>query len=217
MTLHGNKESKTSSRTSYLAGIVAAMLLAGFATASTISLADAGVITPEEHWRYNVYWYWDPDERETVGLISPTVVIENETSDRLEGYVADANGTRLDMYDGEQVVKVRYGYDGSTLSDWELAGWIHDGYFAIDIPERYRDADFISLYIGNNDYSVDDGDINTRNSLVFMNSIRMDYRLGTNLDVTEEPTTTAELEPVAAKTPMPGSLIDKILSMFGML
>jgi hypothetical protein len=131
-----------------------------------IGQAQASVITPAEHWRYEVYWYWDPDERETVGLITPTVVIENETSDRLEGYVADANGTRLDMYDGEQVVKARYGYDMSIVSEWELAAWIHDGYFTIEMPEKYRDADFVDIYIGNNNYSVDDGDINTRNSWV---------------------------------------------------
>ena len=200
-----------------LATALAAVLIAGFAAASNIRPAQAGVITPEEHWRYNVHWYWDTKERETIGLISPIAVIENETSDRLEGYVADANGTRLDMYDGEQVVKARYGYDAGILSDWELVAWIHDGYFAIDIPERYRDADFISLYIGNNDYSVDDGDINTRNSFVSINSVRTDYRLGTNVQAVNGSVTTAEIEQVVERLPMPGSLIDKILSMYGML
>jgi hypothetical protein len=193
------------------------MVLAGFSTAYTIQpAAAAAVITPQEHWRYNVYWYWDYDERETVGLISPTVVIENETSDRLEGYIADANGTRLDMYDGEQVVKVRYGYDENMRSDWELASWIHDGFFAIDIPERYRNAEFADLYIGNHVYSVDDGDINTRNSLVYINSARTEYELGSQTIAVEEPTAVAEVESVA-KTPMPGSLIDRILAMFEML
>jgi hypothetical protein len=196
---------------------LAAVLVASISAASTIRFAEAGVITPEEHWRYNVHWYWDTEERETIGLISPIAVIENETSDRLEGYVADANGTRLDMYDGEQVVKARYGYDAGSLSDWELVAWIHDGYFAIDIPERYRDADFVSLYIGNNEYSVDDGDITTQNAFVSINSIRTDYRLAPNLVSAEESTTTADVEPVATKTPMPASLIDKILSMVGML
>lgn len=193
---------------------ITALVLTGLLAASTTGLAQASVITPEEHWRYNVYWYWDPNERETVGMITPTLVIENETSDRLGGYVADANGTRLDMYDGQQVVKVRYGYDGGMLSKWELAAWIHDGYFTLEIPEKYRDADFVSIYIGNNDYSVDDGDINTRNAWVSINSIRTDYRFGQTLDV--EDTSTAQVESVA-KSPMPGSLIDQILAQFGML
>jgi hypothetical protein len=214
VTIYGKKVS--SCRLS-LAAAFTAVLVAGFITASTIRPAEAAVITQEEHWRYNVYWYWDTDERETVGLITPIAVIENETSDRLEGYVADANGTRLDMYDGEQVVKVKYGYDEGMSTDWSLSGWIHDGYFAIDIPERYRDSDYIGLYIGNNDYSVDDGDINTQNANVFINSIRMDYRLGTNLQAVDVPTATAEIEQVVETPPMPGSLIDQILSMYGML
>jgi hypothetical protein len=214
VTIHGKK---ASSRRLSLAAALAAVLMAGFVAASTIRPAEAAVITQEEHWRYNVYWYWDTDERETVGLISPIAVIQNETSDRLEGYVADANGTRLDMYDGEQVVKVRYGYDEGAPTEWSLAAWIHDGFFAIDIPERYRNADYISMYIGNNDYSVDDGDINTSNAQVSINSIRMDYRLGTNLQAVDDSVTTAEIEQVVERSPMPGSLIDKILSMYGML
>lgn len=204
------KSCKGSSR-KYFALIAA---LAGFIAASTMGLAEASVITPEEHWRYNIHWYWDPNERETVGLITPILVIENETSDRLEGYVADANGTRLDMYDGQQVVKVRYGYDGGMLSKWDIAAWIHDGYFTLEIPEKYRDADFVSIYIGNNDYTVDDGDINTRNAWVSINSIRTEYRFGQTLDAEE--TSTAGIESVA-KSPMPGSLIDQILAQFGML
>jgi hypothetical protein len=196
-----------------LAAILAALALVGF----TIGNAQASVITPAEHWRHEVYWYWDPDERETIGLITPTLVIENETSDRLEGYIADANGTRLDMYDGEQVVKARYGYDNSIVTEWELADWIHDGYFTIEIPAKYRDADFVSIYIGNNNYTVDDGDINTRNSWVSINSIRTDYRLNSTLLSIAESPADSEIESVAEKVPMPGSLIDMILSRFGML
>jgi hypothetical protein len=201
-----------------LAAIFTTLVLAGFSAGSMIGQAQASVITPAEHWRYEVYWYWDPDERETVGLITPTVVIENETSDRLEGYVADANGTRLDMYDGEQVVKARYGYDMSIVSEWELAAWIHDGYFTIEMPEKYRDADFVDIYIGNNNYSVDDGDINTRNSWVSINSVRTDYRLNSTLvSVAEDTSPDVRIESVAEKSPSQGSLIDLILSRFGML
>ena len=204
-------------RRQYLA-VLTALVLAGFSAGSMIGQAQASVITPAEHWRYEVHWYWDPDERETVGLITPTLSIENETSDRLEGYVADANGTRLDMYDGEQVVKVRYGYDSGMVTEWQLAGWIHDGFFAIEIPEKHRGADFVGIYIGNNDYTVDDADINTKNPWVSINSIRTDYRLNSTLvSVAEETSADAEIESIADNLPEPGSLIDLILSRFGML
>jgi hypothetical protein len=196
-----------------LAAILATLALAGF----TIGSAQASVITPAEHWRHEVYWYWDSDERETVGLITPTLVIENETSDRIEGYVADANGTRLDMYDGEQVVKARFGYDNSIVTDWELADWIHDGYFTIEIPDKHRNADFVGIYIGNNHYSVDDGDINTRNPWVSINSIRTDYRLNSTLTSVAEVMDGSEIESVAESMPSSGSLIDLILSRFAML
>ena len=224
MTSHKEKDSDVTlgrGKLHSIAAVFAAVVLAGFTAAitSSTSIAQASVITPEEHWKYNVYWYWDTDERETVGLITPSIVIENETSDRLEGYVADANGTRLEMYDGEQVVKAKYGYDEGASSEWELASWIYDGYFAIDIPEKYRDADYIGLYVGANSYSVDDGDINTMNAWVSINSVRMDYRLDNTLvsAAEEEPPEDAKLEPVADASPAPGSLIDMILSKFGML
>jgi hypothetical protein len=201
-----------------LAAVLSALVLAGSIAASTMGVASASVILPDEHWRYNVHWYWDTNERETVGLITPIIVIENETSDRLEGYVADANGTRLDMYDGDQVVKVRYGYDGAALSKWELAAWINDGYFSIEIPQKHRDADFVRMYIGNNDYSVDDGDVNTKNAWVTINSANLEHRLDSTLvSVAEESPADAVVQRPAGATPMAGSLIDLILSRLGMI
>lgn len=107
--------------------------------AGTAGVAQALLIPEEEHWKYNINrWSWDPDTRTTVGIINPQIVIQNETADRLEGYIADANGTRLEFYDGEQFVHVSFLSNSSVASDWELAGRVHDGYLAIGIQEKYE-------------------------------------------------------------------------------
>jgi hypothetical protein len=55
------------------------------------------------------------------------------------------------------------------------------------------------------------------NAWVSINSVRMDYRLDNTLvSVAEEPPEDAKLEPVTDSSPAPGSLIDMILSKFGM-
>jgi hypothetical protein len=95
-----------------LAGIITLSVIVG-----TASIASAAMITSEEHWKYRINkWGWDEDRRESYGIINPRIIIQNETADRLEGYVADSNGTRLDMYDGEQVVRVRFMSNGSGAS-----------------------------------------------------------------------------------------------------
>lgn len=172
-------------------------------------------MTLEEHWKYNVKWSWDSDLRRNTGLISPTIVIENQTADRIEGYVGDINGTRLTMYNGDQVVMVRYIYDGNMVGDWIMAGKLHEGYFAVDIPQKYRDADTVRFYIGGHHYVVDDGDLTTRQAWVFINSAWLYY----NMSSVQTAVASEEQEgikPVVA-TPSPGSLIDMILSKYGML
>jgi hypothetical protein len=80
-----------------------------------------------------------------------------QTFDRLEGYIADSNGTRLDMYDGEQVVQVHFLSNTSMVSSWVIAGRVNEVYFAIDIPERFRDAEVVRIYVSRHMYTVDDG------------------------------------------------------------
>lgn len=178
----------------------------------TFNAAHALLIPQEEHWKYNVRWTWDFEERESVGIITPQIVIQNETSSRLEGYVADANGTRLAMYDdGMQVVMAKYMFDSGRVTDWEIVDRIHDGYFAIDIPEQYQDAETVRMYIGKFQYTVD-----IRPQLtVNINSVTTNYVTNSTIGAIEvaqeeEP----EETPVAFSS---NSLIDRILRQNGYL
>jgi hypothetical protein len=174
------------------------------------------LLTLEEHWKYNVKWSWDSDLLRSVGRITPTIVIENQTSDRLEGYIGDINGTRLTMYDGDQVVMVRFLYDGGLTSDWIMAGKIYEGYFAIDIPEKYKDADTVRITIGGHHYVVDDGSLTRRQSWVFINSAWLYYNMSSTQTAVAAAEEQEEIKPVVAM-PSPGSLIDMILSRNGMM
>ncbi|HEX2013856.1 MAG TPA: hypothetical protein VLA68_01390 [Nitrososphaera sp.] len=193
-----------------------AVLLGSIVAGMFFTRAEAVLISPEEHWKYEIWWYWDSDLRKNVGLITPTIVIENETSDRLEGYIADANGTRLTMYDGDQLVQVRYYYDYGMVSKWELAGWLDEGYFTIEIPEAHRDADVVRIHIGNHQYTVDNGTYSSPQSWVYVNTARLDYRTDPTLDNTEI-SEEEEAAPAVLKSPSWGSLIDLILSQHGLL
>ena len=199
--------------------IAAIVLLSGSAIAGTLGAAQAVVLlSPEEHWKYSIdRWLWDSDRRRTYGLITPQIVIQNETADRLEGYIADVNGTRLDMYDGEQVVQIRFLSNTSAASGWELAGRVNDGYFAIDIPEKYKAAEVVRIFIGNHRYVVLDATPATPPTEVNINSAQLYYRTNSTLDQIE--TEVAEVEePKPIKSVYSrGSLIDYILSLNGML
>lgn len=194
------------------------MLLLGSVMAGTISYAQAVLIPVEEHWKYHVdRWAWDGERRKTYGIINPQIVIQNETVDRLEGFVADANGARLAIYDGEQVVMVRFlSESGISSSKWIMAGRVHDGLFVIDIPEQYRAAETVRIIIGNHDYTVNNGTPTTPQTWVFINSAILYYRTNPTLDEI------AKTEVAQVKEPSPsvytgGSLIDWILRQNGML
>jgi hypothetical protein len=195
----------------------AIVMLLGSVVAGTIGVAQALLISSEEHWKYNINkWNWDSERRKTYGVINPQIVIQNETADRLEGYIADANGTRLEMYDGEQVVQIRYLSNSSAGTGWELAGRVHDGYFAIDIPEKYRDAEVVKIYIGNHMYIVNDGTRTTPQTQVFINSAMLNYKTNSTLELIE--TEVAQVEPKPLRSVYAGgSLIDWILGRNGML
>jgi hypothetical protein len=193
--------------------IAAIAILSGSAIAGTFSSAQATILlSTEEHWKYKVdRWTWDPERRRTYGLVTPQIIVQNETFDRIEGYIADSNGTRLDMYDGEQVVQIRFLSDTTVASRWELSGRVHDGYFAVDIPEKYRDAEIVRIYIGNHMYVVNDGTLTTPQTQVFMNSAMLDYKTNSTLGPIETQVAQVE-EPQPIKTPyVGGSLIDWIL------
>jgi hypothetical protein len=199
--------------------LAAIVMLSGSILAGTAGVAQALLITEEEHWKYNIdRWTWDSDIRRTVGKINPQIVIQNETADRLEGYIGDTNGTRLEMYDGQQVVHIRFLSNSSVASAWELAGWVHDGYFVIEIPEKYKSAEIVKIYIGKHRYTVDNGTPTTPQTEVSINSAMINYRTNSTLDQIAE----TEIAQVEEDEPLisvysSGSLIDWILRLNGML
>jgi hypothetical protein len=194
----------------------AVALLLGSLAAGTAGVAQATLVSEEDHWKYNINkWAWDSELRRTVGMITPQIIIQNETADRLEGYIADANGTRLEMYD-EHYLHIRYLSNTSAGSDWELAGKANDGYFAIDIPERYRDAEIIRIYASNNYYRVDNGTPYTPQTQVKINSAILDYRTNSTLAVQTEVAEVEEPQPLRSIYDR-GSLIDWVLSRNGLL
>lgn len=178
--------------------------------------AQAVLIEPEQHWKYWIdSWKWDGDMHRTHGIIIPTLVIENQTQGRLEGYIADSKGAKLDFYDGEQVVMARFVKDNGFTSKWGIADKIEGGNFAIQIPEQYKNADKVDIYIGNNQYTVNDGTDTTPQTWVFVNSLRTSYSLDSAIQQPET-VTAAQQKPAAWKTYSEDSLIDKILLMYGM-
>jgi hypothetical protein len=186
--------------------------------ANSIGVAQAVLLSQEEHWKYNIgKWAWDSERRRTYGLITPQIVIENETASRLEGFIADANGTRLEMYDGEQIVYVRYMSNNSNSigSSWQVAGRVHDGYFTIDIPEKYRETEIVRIYIGNHMYVVNDGTRTTPPTEVYINSAAVNYNTNSTLDQMQ--TEIAHLKPKPLSAYTGGSLLDWILVHNGML
>ncbi|MEW6604577.1 MAG: hypothetical protein AB1351_07800 [Thermoproteota archaeon] len=199
--------------------IAAIAMLSGSAIAGTVGFAQAVLLQPEDHWKYKIdRWTWDSERRRTYGLITPQIVVQNETFDRLEGYIADADGTRLEMYDGEQVVQVRFLSNNSVASNWELAGRVHDGYFAIEIPEKYREAEVVRIFIGNHRYVVNDGTITTPQTEVYMNSAMLNYKTNSTLSQTETEVAQIEEPQQPIRSPYAGgSLIDWILSRNGLL
>lgn len=192
---------------------VAIAAMSALMASAFLNTAAAVLIEPAEHWKYNVdTWTWDGKIRKSIGLIKPQLVIENESAGMLEGYVADTKGTRLAFYDGDQVAMAAFAYDDGRRSQWQMGDTIRGGNFTITIPESWKDADFVKIYIGNNQYTVNDGTRTTPQTWVYINSARVDYRL--NATVQQGTTETAQETPVAWKTYSEDSLIDRILKMY---
>ena len=212
--MNGRKKNGSSQLAMMFAAVA---VLLGSVMAGTIGVAQALLIPEEEHWKYRVdRWLWDEDRRRTYGLITPQIVIQNETADRLEGYVADANGTRFGIYN-DHVLNIRYLSNTSASSGWEMAGRVNEGYFAIDIPEKYRDAQVIKIYIGNNHYTVNNGTPTTPQTEVAINAAILNYRTNSTLDLIETEVADVEEPKPLSSIYQRGSLIDWILSRNGML
>jgi hypothetical protein len=184
----------------------------------TASIAQAALLTEQEHWKYHINkWAWDEERRRTYGLINPQIIIQNETAHMLEGFVADTNGTRLDMYDGEQVVHVRFlSNDGIGASAWQIAGRVYDGNFRIEIPAKNQEAELVRIFIGNNEYTVNNGTPSTPQTQVFINSATLIYSTNSTLDQMETEVALEEPNPLKSVY-QGGSLLDWILIQNGML
>jgi len=185
------------------------------AVLSNASNASALLLKPQDHWKYNVFWTWKPEVRKNIGIIFSQIIVENETADRIDGYMADANGTRLEMYN-DQYVMVKYTYDMGPKSEWELAGKTHDGYFSFDIPENYRDAQTIGIFIGGYSYKIDLLPDSYEQPLVLINSARLDYTTNSTLDYSTSTSNVSDTTPTNTCQISNGSLIDRILQQFAL-
>jgi hypothetical protein len=205
--MHGKlKKSAAISAVLFLGATLAIALL------SSTSTANALLLKPQDHWKYNVFWVWKPDIHKTIGIISTQIIVANETADRIEGYIADINGTRLEMYD-DQYVMVKYTYDMGPTSDWEIGGKTHKGYFSVDIPENYKDAQTIGLFIGGYSYKLDLLPDSYEQPLVLINSARLDYTTNSTLESTSISSISDETDTCQISS---NSLIDRILQQFSL-
>jgi HYR domain-containing protein len=147
--------------------------------ASEMNNAEAILIEPDESTKYQIKWTWDSNSSRYVGLIKPKIRIADESHYKIVGYVADENGTRLRMYNDEQVVMAKYYLDHGFTSDWEIADRPEKGYFAISIPPEYvGKVQSIKIFINNHQYSINDGTSTTSQSWVFINSAQHVHKLG---------------------------------------
>jgi hypothetical protein len=185
------------------------------AVLSSASTANALLLKPQDHWKYNVFWAWKPDIHKNIGIIFSQIIVANETADRIEGYMADANGTRLEMYD-DQYVMVKYTYDMGPTSSWEIGGKTHKGYFSVDIPENYRDAQTIGLFIGGYSYKLDLLPDSYEQPLVLINSARLDYTTNSTLDSQTSTSSVTDTATTATCQISSDSLIDRILQQFSL-
>lgn len=148
--------------------LAAALLLSVMSVPSTIE-GKSILLSPEESAEFAVLqWHFDSELRRDIGIIVSRIIVENTTSQGIQGYLADSNGNRLWMVDDVQVVLAKFVFNNTASTDWELADWVRDGYFAVDRSE-YPDAVAVRLYIGPNSYSIDNGPPDIPQSWVFIN------------------------------------------------
>jgi hypothetical protein len=213
----GYREKRPTAQLKVAVSLAAIVVLSGLTITNTIGVAQAVLVPLDEHWKYHIdWWSWDSERRKSVGHIIPVIVIQNQTENRLEGYMADANGTRLAPYQGEQVIQARFSLDNGMRSDWDVVDRIHDGYFTIEIPESYKEASKVSIFVGSHEYTVDNGTPTTPQTWVLINSARIDYLMNSTL---AQPTQVAQEDEQNTITEVyhSGSLIDYILNQYRLL
>lgn len=141
--------------------------------------SSAVLIEPSDAVQYQIDWNSNSNSSRSVGLIQPQIKIADESSHKIVGYIADGNGTRLRMYNNEQVVMAKYYLDEGFTSDWEIADRLYNGYFAISIPPQFiGKVESVKIFINNHQFSVNDGTSTTSQSWVFINSALTVYEEG---------------------------------------
>lgn len=151
------------------------------AVASPIaSKADSPLLSPEESAKHTVYeFYFDSRLGRNIGIIVSRIIIENETADFIQGYLADSSGNRLWMVDNVQVVLAKFVLNNTATTRWELADWVHDGFFIIEKPD---DPGIVAvrIYIGPSNYVIDYGTPTISQSWVFINPAWTEFSFSYN-------------------------------------
>ncbi|HEY7506299.1 MAG TPA: hypothetical protein VH621_01710 [Nitrososphaera sp.] len=158
------------------------LFISGF-TIPAATFEDSILLSLEENAKFKVYEsHYDPKLRRDVGIIVSRVIIENETAQAVEGYLGDSVGSRLWMVDNVQVVLAKFVFNNTGTTRWELADWLHDGYFTIKKPDMPNHPDIVAvrIYIGPNSYSVDQGTPRIPQSWVFINPAWTEYAFSSN-------------------------------------
>jgi hypothetical protein len=140
------------------------------------------LVEPGDNAKYQIQWSWDSNSSRSVGLIHSKIRITDESSHKFVGYVADEKGTRLTMYNDEQVVMAKFYLQDGFATDWTVVDSPYKGYFAIAIPPQFvGKVQSAKIFINNHMYAVDDGTATTKESWVFTNSAYTVYKLGSLL------------------------------------
>jgi hypothetical protein len=138
------------------------------------------LLSTEESEKFAVLqWHFDSKLRRDIGIIVSRIIVENVTAHSVQGYLADSGGNRLWMVDDVQVVLAKFVFNNTASTEWELADWVRDGYFAVDRSE-YPEAVALRIYIGPNSYSIDNGPPGILQSWVFINPAWTEFPLFSN-------------------------------------
>ncbi len=111
----------------------------------------------DKYWEMmvNGTWYLESSTSQMTVAVTPKIVITNVTDDTIEGKIVDSRtGYLIEVYGKESVIVAKFGSDKGFSGEWYIAGKPVNGKFVIQIPDKYRDADYVRLYVNSNSFSV---------------------------------------------------------------
>lgn len=111
----------------------------------------------DEYWEMmvNGTWLLESSTHQMTVAVTPRIVVTNVTDDTIEGKIIDSRtGHLLEMYGKESVIMAKFEHDNGFSGEWYIEGKPVNGKFVIQIPDKYRDADYVRLYVNPNIYSV---------------------------------------------------------------